>query len=236
MRRIVPSAASANQLFLAEELGAFAPDVPLHVDIEDGNFVDNITFGMRTVRSIAAMFPNPLCFHFMARAPEKYFEEIARCGARETAVHFEGLGYPSETLGRLRDLGMIPGLALNVRTPVEQAAPFFEDLDFLLLMTMDASRGGTNGLGFCRASHDRIARARALLPAGKELWVDGAMDETEMGNCFRLGADVVIAGRMLFPEMTAETGGPRRACLPSEREKSPAELLRHYTETYCGEK
>ena len=70
MKRIIPSVASANQLFLAEEIGAFPAGTLLHVDIEDGNFVNNITFGMRTVRSIANMFPqHPLCFHFMATNP-----------------------------------------------------------------------------------------------------------------------------------------------------------------------
>ena len=164
MKRIIPS---ANQLFLAEELGAFPKDTPLHIDIEDGNFVNNITFGMRTVRSIAALFPNPLCFHFMAKNPSQYFGEIAKCNAREVAVHFEELPYPSEELCALRQLGLIPGLAINVKTPVEQVAPFFEYIDFLLLMTMDCGFGGTNGLGFCGASHDRIRTARNLLPPVK---------------------------------------------------------------------
>ena len=236
MKRISPSVASANQLFLAQELGAFPKGTALHVDIEDGNFVNNITFGMRTVRSVANMFPdNPLCFHFMANNPAQYFEEIAKCGAREVAVHFEGLPYPSEELCTLRKMGMIPGLAINLKTPVEQVAPFFEYMDFLLLMTMDSGYGGTNGLGFCFANHDRIRTARALLPPGKELWVDGAMDETEMKNCFELGADVVIAGRMIFPEKLAQGNETRRACLPSEREQKPEELLRLYTEKYCAE-
>ena len=97
---------------------------------------------------------------------------------------FEGLPYPSEELCRIRELGMIPGLAINLRTSISQVEPFFEYIDFLMVMTMDSGYGGTNGLGFCFANHDRIRQARAALPAGKELWVDGAMDETEMKNCF----------------------------------------------------
>lgn len=236
MKRIIPSVASANQLFLAEEIGAFAPGTLLHVDIEDGNFVNNITFGMRTVRSIANLFPDrPLCFHFMANNPSQYFEEIAKCGARQVAVHFEGLPYPSEELCQLRRMGMIPGLAINLKTPIEQVEPFFEYIDFLMLMTMDSGYGGTNGLGFCFANHDRIRKAGALLPAGKELWVDGAMDETEMKNCFALGVDAVIAGRMIFPEKLAEGNATRRAYLPSEREFTPAQLLERYTQRYCVE-
>ena len=234
MKRIIPSVASANQLYLAEELKAFPEGTPLHMDIEDGNFVNNITFGMRVVRSIANMFPkNPLCFHFMATNPSQYFEEIAKCGAKEVAVHFEDLPYPSEELCAIRKLGMKAGLAINLRTPVEQIVPFFEYLDFLLVMTMDSGYCGTNGLGFCFSSHDRIRKARALLPADKELWVDGAMDETEMGNCFALGADVVIAGRMIFPEKPATDTEPRRAYLPSERAVKSEELLKQYTEKYC---
>ena len=78
---------------------------------------------------------------------------------------------------------MIPGLAINLRTSISQVEPFFEYIDFLMVMTMDSGYGGTNGLGFCFANHDRIRQARAALPAGKELWVDGAMDETEMKCC-----------------------------------------------------
>ena len=220
MKRIIPSVASANQLFLAEEIGAFPAGTLLHVDIEDGNFVNNITFGMRTVRSIANMFPqHPLCLHFMATNPSQYFEEIAKCGARQVAVHFEGLPYPSEELCRIRELGMIPGLAINLRTPISQVEPFFEYIDFLMVMTMDSGYGGTNGLGFCFANHDRIRQARAALPAGKELWVDGAMDETEMKNC--------------FPEKLAQAGETRRAYLPSERKQTPAQLLEQYTRRYC---
>lgn len=234
MKRIIPSVASANQLFLAEEIGAFPAGTLLHMDIEDGNFVNNITFGMRTVRSIANMFPqHPLCFHFMATNPSQYFEEIAKCGARQVAVHFEGLPYPSEELCRIRELGMIPGLAINLRTPISQVEPFFEYIDFLMVMTMDSGYGGTNGLGFCFANHDRIRQARAALPAGKELWVDGAMDETEMKNCFALGVDAVIAGRMIFPEKLAQAGETRRAYLPSERKQTPAQLLEQYTRRYC---
>ena len=236
MKRIIPSVASANQLFLAEEIGAFPPGTLLHVDIEDGNFVNNITFGMRTVRSIANMFPqHPLCFHFMATNPAQYFEEIAKCGAKQIAVHFEGLPYPSEELCQIRRLGMIPGLAINLRTPISQVEPFFEYIDFLMVMTMDSGYGGTNGPGFCFANHDRIRQARAALPAGKELWVDGAMDETEMKNCFALGVDAVIAGRMIFPEKLAQGGETRRAYLPSERQQTPAQLLEQYTQRYCVE-
>lgn len=236
MKRIIPSLASVNQLYIGEELKALPEGTPLHVDIEDGNFVNNITFGMRVVRSVANMFPkSPLCFHFMATNPSQYFTEISKCGAREVAVHFEELPYPSEELCALRELGMIPGLAINLRTPVEQVAPFFDYLDFLLLMTMDSGYGGTNGLGFCSASHERIKKARALLPEGKELWVDGGMDETEMGNCFALGADVVIAGRMLFPEKSATKTEPRRAYLPGERPRPSAQLLQEYTERCCVE-
>ena len=96
-----------------------------------------------------------------------------------------------------------------------------------MVMTMDSGYGGTNGLGFCFANHDRIRQARAALPAGKELWVDGAMDETEMKNCFALGVDAVIAGRMIsrksWPRPARPAGpicpvsgsSPRRSCWSS---------------------
>lgn len=234
MKRIIPSIASANPLYLAEEIQAFPPATPLHIDIEDGNFVNNITFGMRTVRAIAAAFPqHPLCFHLMTAAPSQYFREIAACGGREVAVHFEALPYPAETLCAIRELGMKAGLALNLRTPVEQIAPFFEYLDFVMLMTAECGSGGTNGLGFCLASHERIGKMREMLPKEKELWVDGAIDEMEMERCFALGVDAVVAGRLLFPEGKTKDGTLRRISLPNEREVPSEELLRRLSEKYC---
>lgn len=234
MKRIIPSVASANPLYLAEEMQAFPPETPLHIDIEDGNFVNNITFGMRTVRAIANAFPQyPLCFHLMTTAPDHYFREIAACGGREVAVHFESLPYPAETLCAIRELGMKAGLALNLRTPVEQIAPFIEYLDFVMLMTSECGSGGTNGLGFCLASHGRIEKMRALLPKEKELWVDGGIDETELARCFALGVDAVVAGRLLFPEGKTKDGTLRRISLPCEREVPSEELLRRLSEEYC---
>ena len=234
MKRIIPSVASANPLHLAEEIRAFPPSTTLHIDIEDGNFVNNITFGMRTVRAVADTFPEyPLCFHLMANHPEQYFDTLAACGGEEVAVHFETLAYPAETLCSIRQKGMKAGLAINLRTPVEQIAPFFEYVDFVLLMTAECSFGGTNGLGFCAASHERIKKMRALLPCDKELWIDGAIDEMELAQCFALGADAVVAGRLLFPEGVKKETGLRCISLPQEREVKSEELLCRLTEKYC---
>ena len=164
---------------------------------------------------------------------EAYLDRLAEAGADLATIHLQSVPDPGRALRRIRELGMIPGLAINLRTHISQVEPFFEYIDFLMVMTMDSGYGGTNGLGFCFANHDRIRQARAALPAGKELWVDGAMDETEMKNCFALGVDAVIAGRMIFPEKLAQAGETRRAYLPSERKQTPAQLLEQYTRRYC---
>ena len=226
MLTITPSVASANQLFLANELSSFDPDVTLHVDIEDGNHVYNITFGMRTVRSIAAYFHNPLDFHLMVTDPSRYYNELASFNTRYCIIPYEAVGHPMREFDRIRDLGMKPGIAITMRTPVDVLEAMMPEADCFLLLTYGSPKGGMNGIGFREHSLERIRRVKEMLPPGKSIIVDGGIELKELHLCYEAGADTAVLGRMLFPEKSGFDGHDGRLLLPSERAKQPAELLK----------
>lgn len=225
---ITPSVASANQLYLAEELSSFDPSVPFHVDIEDGNYVYNITFGMRTVRSIASVCKNPLHFHLNVTNPADYYDELAKLGAAAVAIPFEGCAAPMRDLDRIRDLGMSPGMAVTMKTPISALEAFIPEVEWIVLMTYGSSKGGMNGLGFREHSLERIRRLRAMMREGQHICIDGGTAERELILAHEAGADMAVLGRLLFPEMHAEGKHEGRILLPSEREKTPAQLLEYY--------
>ena len=234
MMTITPSVASANQMYLAEELSSFAPDVTFHMDIEDGNYVYNITFGMRTVRSVANAFPNPLHFHLNVTNPSFYYEELAKLHAASVAIPFEGVAAPMRDLDRIRDLGMSPGMAVTMKTPISALEAFMPEVDFIVLMTYGSSKGGMNGLGFREHSLERIRRLRAMMTPEQHICIDGGIAERELVLAHEAGADMAVLGRLLFPEMSGDGKHEGRALLPSEREKTPAQLLAYYDSLFAG--
>lgn len=193
--KIFPSLASANQLTLRNEILRLEESTTLHLDIEDGNFIPNITFGMKTVREVRSLCKNPLNAHLMVTRPMFWIRELADCGVSAIAVHFETVPYPLVALSQIRELGMSPGLALNFATPVSQLVPFIEDLDFVLIMTSEPDGRGQQ---FRPSSLERIRQVRALLPDDKEIWVDGGVGESQLPLVMAAGADGAVMGRAVF--------------------------------------
>lgn len=226
--KITPSVASANPLYLAEELSSFPGDMPLHVDIEDGSQAPNITFGMKTVNSVAALVNNPLDFHVLVTVPSVYYRDLARLNTRYVFIPFEVLISPMEDLDQIRMLGMKPALSVTMNTPIDTLEAFADEVEAILLLTYGSARGGTNGLGFRAHSYERIRRLRRLLSPDKEIFVDGGIGIEELELCLKNGADEAILGRLLFPEN--QDTASARILTPAEREKSPGRLLREIEE------
>lgn len=141
------------------------------------------------------MCGNPLNAHLMTAQPMLWVKGLADCGVGAIAVHLESLPYPLVALNELRALNVSPGLALNFATPVSQIAPFIDDLDFVLIMTSEPDGKGQQ---FHPSSLERIRQARALLPAGKEIWVDGGVGEHQLPLVKAAGADAAVMGRAVF--------------------------------------
>ena len=137
MLKITPSIASGDPLAIRSELIRLQPLGRLHLDIEDGNFIDNITFGKKTVCAIAQAFSGALDVHLMTTEPERCLSWLAQAHVQAVCGHLEALPYPKRFLSQTRKLGMKAGLALNLKTHPEEVLPYADCLDYVLVMTSE---------------------------------------------------------------------------------------------------
>lgn len=191
-----PSLASANPLQYGSELAALADAHigSLHLDIEDSSFINNITFGLKTVQAVARQTHLPLSFHFMLSRPQSWFPVLAELKPAWVFVHAETLEYPSETLAEIRLLGAKAGLAFNPATapdPYDYLAP---QLDALMVMTSEPDGQGQT---FIPAMCRKIGAVRTLFPKA-ECWADGGITLSAASLLAAAGAQHIVIGRALF--------------------------------------
>ena len=192
---IIPSIASANPLCLCRELERLQ-DIPrLHIDIEDGNFVPNISFGMKTVAAIAAATDKTMDAHLMVTNPRDYLQPLAALGVKAVCVHVESEMYPLLAIGDIHRYGMQAGLALNFKSDWEDVRPFISDMDYVLIMCAEP-----DGKGECFHPNalDKVRRFAKQLPPDVAIWVDGGVDANTIQSLVLAGASVAIIGRALF--------------------------------------
>ena len=195
MATIIPSIASANQLNLKDELARLQDTPHLHIDVEDGNFLPNITFGMKTIRAVTKATSAVTDAHLLVTNPKDYIAPLADCGVSRLCFHIEAAPYPADVLNAIRRHGMKSGLAFNFKTSVREALPFLSNLDYILIMTSEPDDGECL---FCEAILDKIREARAILPKRISIWVDGGVGECELPLVTAAGADTVIMGRAIW--------------------------------------
>lgn len=193
--RLIPSIASADQLHIADEIDRVREWGLLHIDIEDGNFVPNITFGEKMIRSAAAYASQQLDAHILANDPVQYLPMLAECGVKMAAAHIEALPYPLAFLNRARALGMESGLALNFSTPAEAVLPFSTRIDYVIVMTAEPDDEGQQ---FFSPVLGKIRRLREILPEKTSIWADGGINAGNMRTVLESGADTLIMGRCVF--------------------------------------
>lgn len=197
MAEFIPSMASANQLNLQKALDSLGKIKKIHFDIEDGNFIDNITFGLRTVRDVLRYTDREADAHLMVTMPGQYIDDLMALGIKSIAVHAESGIFPAAHLHRIRTLGGRAGLAFNFMAPVSMALPYIEDMDYVLIMTSEPDGRGQQ---FNPWALEKIAEARRLLPASISIVVDGGITEQWLPKVVAAGADTVILGRTLWVE------------------------------------
>ena len=193
--QLIPSIASADQLFIGKAVNDTAEWDFLHIDIEDGNFVPNITFGEKTVRAIAGAARQELDGHILANDPCQYLPLFHECGFKRAAAHIEALPYPLEFLNRARSMGMKAGLGLNFGTPAESVLMFADRLDYVIVMTAEPDDDGQH---FYPPVLRKIRRLREILPPEIGIWADGGINEGNMRETADAGADTLIMGRCVF--------------------------------------
>ena len=198
--RIAPSVLSADLGRLREQVERAVEGGAewIHVDVMDGHFVPNLTFGAPVIRALRGIIDRPLDVHLMVQNPEQYIEEYADAGANVFTFHPEATVHVQRHLAAVREHGMLAGLALNPSTPVAHAEEVLDDLDLVLVMSVNPGYGGQS---YLPAATEKIRRVRALLDqAGSRavLEVDGGITTETIAEAWLAGADTFVAGTAVF--------------------------------------
>jgi len=215
--RIAPSILSADFARLADEIAMLEAGGAdwVHVDVMDGRFVPNLTFGAKVIETVRRLTELPMDVHLMVVEPEKYFDDFVDAGATGLTVHAEVTPHLQRQLTRIRELGAAAGVALNPSTSLTAIENVLDDMDLLLVMTVNPGFGGQQ---FIPHSLEKIGRARRMLDeAGSRavLELDGGINRDTIYPCWRAGADAFVAGNAVFnaDDPRAEIGMLRAQCV-----------------------
>jgi ribulose-phosphate 3-epimerase len=170
----------------------------IHIDVMDGQFVPNLTFGTPMIEALRRVTQVPLDVHLMVREPEQYIDPFAEAGASIFTFHPEATIHVQRHLAAVRERGMRAGLALNPASPLSMVEEVVADLDLLLLMSVNPGFGGQS---YLQASTDKVRRARHLLDTGRSgayLQVDGGISKSTIAAAFGAGATSFVAGSAIF--------------------------------------
>lgn len=202
MIQIAPSILSADfskisdAVKIAEESGS---DV-IHVDVMDGHFVPNLTFGPQLVASLREKTSLPLDVHLMVDNPRSFIPLFAKAGADWISVHVEASVHLHKDITLIKEYGKKAGLALNPATPLPLMNEILEELDFVLLMTVNPGWGGQE---FIQSCHSKISRLRSWIREQKleiPIQIDGGVSLSNMEELIKDGADILVVGSAVFGE------------------------------------
>lgn len=199
MVQIAPSMLAADFLNLQKDVDVVNTHADLfHLDIMDGVFVPNISYGFPVIEAIAGVAEKPLDAHLMIVNPEKYIDRFARIGVSMLSFHLNATDKPAQALLHIRETGMKAGLVINPDMPVETLFPYLQLCDYIILMSVFAGFGGQR---FIEETYDRIRTLKAEidrqgLPVKIE--VDGGVCPANAARLVEAGAEILVAGSAVF--------------------------------------
>lgn len=200
MVKIAPSLLSANFMRLEEEIRNIekaGADI-LHLDVMDGHFVPNLTFGLPIIKQIKEIAKIPLDVHLMVTNPDEYLSQLGEWNIDYVSFHQETENHIHRQLNVLKKLGSKAGIAINPATPIETVYPVVDELDFVLIMSVNPGFGGQS---FIPVVYDKIRKLRSLadqVNPDLEIEVDGGVNDLIAPKLISKGTDILVAGSYIF--------------------------------------
>ena len=170
----------------------------IHLDVMDGVFVPNISFGTPVIKAVRNLSEKPLDAHLMMVQPERYIQTFKEIGCDMLTVHWEACTHLHRTISQIKEQDMLAGVALNPHTPVSGLEDIIQDVDLVLIMSVNPGFGGQK---FIQRSLHRIAELRAMIKRNKSnalIEVDGGVNRDNIADVLAAGADAVVAGNAVF--------------------------------------
>ena len=197
---ISPSLLSANFCNLENDIKMLNDSQAdwLHVDVMDGVFVPNISFGQPVIKHIKKIAQKPLDVHLMIVEPDKFFEDYKNCGADIITIHYEACTHLHRSLSKIRQLGMKAGVVLNPHTPIGVLEDIIDMCDLVLLMSVNPGFGGQS---FIENTYNKIKTLKQLIERKNPnclIEIDGGVNTSNYKKLIEAGADVLVAGNAVF--------------------------------------
>lgn len=198
--KVAPSLLAANFLHLEREIRAVeeAGADLLHLDIMDGHFVPNLTYGLPLIKAIKKISRIPVDVHFMVTNPGQYLADMAEIGIDYVSIHQETEWHLQRQISVMKAAGIKAGVALNPATPVITLYPILPELDFVLLMSVNPGFGGQKFLPMVYPKLRELKEYASRVNPGLEIEVDGGVNNLNAQQLLELGADILVAGTYIF--------------------------------------